>query len=567
VGSTSTQISSPESAGSHASQATRLVRLAATSSELFQTPEGEAFAAIETNPWRECWAVRSQGFRAWLAQLFYNQEGKVPSGSALADALTVLDGKAKFEGPVRPVSVRVAQGDDDGALYVDLGNDTWEAVRISDEGWNLVPVPPVYFRRTSTTGTLPRPESGRSLEELRGTINAQSDDDFQRIVAWLVGALRPRGPYPVLAIISEQGSGKSVAGRCLRSLVDPSSLPLRGAPREERDLAIAGRGNHVLGFDNVSYVPAWLSDALCRIATGEGWATRRLYTDAEEEVFAFARPIILTGIDDYISSADLLDRSLLASLAAITPNRRRREEELLAEFDAMRPGLVGALFDAVSAALRDVDSVRLQPPRMADFVIWVVAAEERLPWKKGAFMNSLSANAASANEVVMEASPIGELVRTLAAARDPEAWQGTASALLKDLGDHVDDATKRKKGWPSTPRALSGQLRRLAPTLRAVGVEVQFDREPTAKRRRMIVIRAANGSPDGETEKTLDGMDANEPTVDAGRGAMTESAMDGMDGGQGGVDAIDETETESEVDGMDGVDGSNPSLAWEEVVA
>jgi putative DNA primase/helicase len=51
---------------------------------------------------------------------------------------------------------------------------------------------------------------------------------------------------------------------------------LRALPRSERDLAIATGNAWVLAFDNLSGIRDWLSDALCRLATGGGFATRQL---------------------------------------------------------------------------------------------------------------------------------------------------------------------------------------------------------------------------------------------------------------------------------------------------
>jgi hypothetical protein len=169
----------------------------------------------------------------------------------------------------------------------------------------------------------------------------------------------------------------------LRSIVDPSAVPLRGMPRDERDLVIAARANHVIALDNVSHLPQWLSDAFCRMATGGGWSTRRLYTDADEEIFSQSRPVLITGIDDFITNGDLLDRAMLVNLPTISPQERRQETDLERQFTAMQPRILGVLLDAVSAALRNLEQIHLSSlPRMADFAAWIVAAESALGWPK-----------------------------------------------------------------------------------------------------------------------------------------------------------------------------------------
>jgi len=118
--------------------------------------------------------------------------------------------------------------------------------------------------------------NGRLGQESSPFLNLKSDNDFVLVVAWLVAPLRNSGPYPVLALSGEQGSAKSTLTAILRELLDPNTAPLRALPREDRDLFIAATNGHVLAFDNVSGLPAWLSDTLCRLATGGGFAVRQL---------------------------------------------------------------------------------------------------------------------------------------------------------------------------------------------------------------------------------------------------------------------------------------------------
>jgi hypothetical protein len=178
---------------------------------------------------------------------------------------------------------------------------------------------------------LPTPERGGSVEKLRSFLNVQSDDDLVLVVAWVLACLRDRGPYPVLAVAGEQGLAKSTFMAILRALLDPNTAPLRALPREDRDLFIAASNGHVLAFDNVSGLPTWISDTLCRLATGGGFAVRQL-----EVLFDAARPVILNGIGDVVTRPDLADRSIFLTPEPIPEERRRPEQELLAAFEAER---------------------------------------------------------------------------------------------------------------------------------------------------------------------------------------------------------------------------------------
>src|SRR5262249_50551779 len=91
---------------------------------------------------------------------------------------------------------------------------------------------------------------------------------------------------------------------------------------EDRDLFIAASNSWIVGYDNVSRIPSWLSDALCRLATGGGFSTRKLYTDDEEQLFNAQRPVSLNGIEDFVNRPDLADRTIFLTLDPIPEDRR-----------------------------------------------------------------------------------------------------------------------------------------------------------------------------------------------------------------------------------------------------
>jgi hypothetical protein len=177
---------------------------------------------------------------------------------------------------------------------------------------------------------------------LNSFLNLASRNDFVLIVAWLLAALRSRGPYRVLAISGEQGSAKTVVSKLLKALIDPNAAPVRALSREERELMIAANNGYLLAFDNLSGLPHWLSDALCRLATGGSFAVRQLYTDDDEVLFEAARPILLNGIEEVVSRPDLGDRAIFLTLAPIGEAHRRPESELWREFELARPRILGA---------------------------------------------------------------------------------------------------------------------------------------------------------------------------------------------------------------------------------
>lgn len=480
---------SGNASGRGPTQADILIDLAQTA-ELFHTPDSTGYADLDINGHRETWPIRARGFRSWLARRFFEATQGAPSSEALQSALNVIEAKAQFDGPERMVHLRV--GGQDEKLYLDLCDETWRAVEIDTEGWRVLDNPPIRFRRAAGMQPLAMPVKGGSVKTLRSFLNVQSDADFVLVVAWALAVLRNRSPYPVIVLSGEQGSAKSTFSSILRSLLDPNTAPLRALPREDRDLFIAANNSHVLAFDNVSGLPAWISDTLCRLATGGGFAVRQLYSDQDEVLFEAARPVILNGIEEIVTRPDLADRSVFLTLEPIPEEKRRPEAELWAAFEAERPRLLGVLLDAMVQGIKRLPATHLEKlPRMADFALWASACETAL-WPAGTFWSAYCTNRSEAAQSVLEADSIALLVRELVDQRT--VWTGTCADLLEELSSLLGDVTARPKGWPDSPRKLSGRLRRAAGPLRTMGVEIEFDRDRSRTRSRIVTITSSNQS-------------------------------------------------------------------------
>jgi hypothetical protein len=364
---------------------------------------------------------------------------------------------------------------------------------VDRNGWRVIESRhcPVRFRRPHGTQELPIPESGSRIDQLRSFLNIASDDDFRLVVGFLLSCYRERGPFPILAIHGEQGSCKTTTARVLRELIDPNAAPVRSEPREPRDMLIAANNGWVIALDNLSNLPTWLSESLCRLSTGGGFSTRTLYENDEETIFQVQRPALLTGIEEVTTRSDLLDRAIVLYLPRVEDDRRLTEEEFYNQFYEARPQLIGALLDGVSCALRRIENVTLgRIPRMADFAKWVTAAEPAFGWEEGSFMRAYAENRGAANELTLEASPVATAIQKIS------DFRGGATELLNSLNSAVDDRTRSLKSWPGTGRALSGTLRRLAPNLAVIGIKIDFDRPPRKTRgKRLITISGCASAP------------------------------------------------------------------------
>ncbi|MBP3954434.1 DUF3854 domain-containing protein [Gemmata sp. G18] len=426
--------------------------------ELWHDPTRSAFASAGPHSH----AVRSKGFRHLLVHTYRARTGKVPNAEALSAALAGIEAAALFDGPERAAHVRLAGHA--GRAYLHLANDTGTVIEIDGDGWRACPDPPVRFRKPAGMLPLPDPEPGGALDRLREFLNVPDASGFALVLAWLTGCFRPDGPFPALVLLGEQGSAKTTTGRVVKRLIDPSAAPVRSEPKEARDLMIHARNAWVLGFDNLSGLPGWLSDALCRLATGGGFSTRELYTNDDETIFDAKRPLVVNGIEDFITRADLLERSVLLRHPPIPEDKRRPESEFWAAFEAAHPKLLGALLDRVSAGLRELPRVKLDRlPRMADFALFAVACE-RGTGEPDRFLGAYADNQAGAHEQALDASPLPGALVALMDGRT--SWEGTPAELFADLSRFAPVPVP--KDWPKKPNVMTNKLRRLAPNLRKV---------------------------------------------------------------------------------------------------
>jgi len=452
--------------------------------ELFHDRDNEPYAAVRVNGATHVLGVTTDPFRRWLARESYRARGRGASSQALDDLVQTLAAEAQFDGAERPVFTRV--GEVDGAAYIDLGGDDWSVVKIEAGTWSIETDAGIMFRRPATAQALPTPVRGGSIDLLWKYVNAD-EEDRPLILVWLLSALAPRGPYPLLSIQGEQGTAKSSAARFLKRLTDPSKAPLRSMPSNEVALANAASHAHVLAFDNLSHLSSDMSDALCRLSTGGGITRRKLYTDNDEVLLDSQLPVILTSINDVITRPDLADRTYHVRLSYIEPADRRSELDLDAEFERDAPYIFGALLDAFAEARDLVHAVRLaQPPRLADAARLAVAAEGALGLAPGTMEQALASNAIDLDLVQLEFFAFAGALEALSESQD---WDLTATELLAQLELAATQDEREDSTWPRNTKALAQQLDRIVPVLRRRHIEVSRYQTPGSNSRRLIRIR------------------------------------------------------------------------------
>lgn len=457
--------------------AERLVKLALAEYRLGVTQEGDAFAVANDGPSLALMLRGSRdSLRGHLLRRYRTEYGRPPGATAVSDCLAQLEAEAAI---LEPEAVHQRVGEtEDGRIVIDLGDASGRSVIVGPKGWQVSDKSDLLFKRTRLTSPMPVPQRGASISELREFLNV-TDESWPLALGWLVASLIPGIAHPILSLGGEQGVGKSTAAYILVQLFDPSPVPLRTRPRDERQWVISAAGSWGVAVDNISTIPEWWSDALCKASTGAGWIDRKLFSDLDLAIVAFRRVMILTSIDAGALRGDLADRLVILDLDGITPAKRQSEKKLLRRYEAAKPRLLGALLDLLVKVLAELPRLELtEMHRMADYsrvlaALDTVTGLACLP----TFLGQRSKIAAQ----VIAGDSVGSAIRDFMTRQG--AWTGTATTLLQLLSQE-----RQPKDWPRTPNALSGRLVRLAPALREIGIGVDRDRAAGGNRDRAIYL-------------------------------------------------------------------------------
>jgi len=441
--------------------------------EFWRDKRNVAYASFPFRGRLEHGKVRDGLFRTYLANLYYAATGGALSVQAEEEVLRTVAARAVATGECHSPYRRVAFCGNE--IHVDLCDDKGHAVRIGRDGWSVLTDSPVKFLRYEGSLPLPLPDEDNepSIDVLRAYCNTETDQDFMMAVAWIMGAFSPKGPYPILAVSGEMGSGKSYFTEMIASIVDPGSGKRTSAPKDERDLIIMAQHQHTMLFDNLSGIARSMSDNLCRLSTGGAIASRKLHSDDAMILLEAQRPVVINGIPDLSKQGDLADRSIPLQLKTLEGAGRVTEEELNIRLQADLPEILAALFTGISAGLRNRDAVKLEnPPRMADFAQWVEACAPGLGWEPGEFLEAYRENRESAYAISFESDAVAPSLKDWMDLEHPDGWKGKPANLYSLLCAFVTETKKKEPGWPKSPAGIGAAMKRIAPIMRKNGYDI-----------------------------------------------------------------------------------------------
>jgi hypothetical protein len=432
-----------------------LDRLLAAGAEFFHSPDDKAWIRLDE---RVHYIDERKGCRA--VEAWSARSGLTLIGSTRSDLKDLMVARA-HTGPKITVHFRQADGSDptkpEAILNLMDGDGT--GVHVDASGWRVGPLSsmPATMADRAKAQPLPAPVSANDgvsyldrlsrhipLEPVRAPNDPNDIGTQQRaaLMAFTCSQISRPGPVPHLQPTGPNGSGKTTAGRRLKSLTDPDGVDVvTSLPSDEPALYAIAEQQSALVVDNVSSVRNDLSDVLAALSTGAGHQRRELYTDGGRAVFRAKTSLILTTIrEDLMQRPDLAQRTLPLHTPALDPKHRRPEKELDREWEADRPYLLAGLLDTVARGFARLEAVQfavdtgLLPvlPRLADAALLAEAAAQGSGWQPGLCLNAIHALQRGEADRQLEDSPYAYRVRALLD-REGGSWSGTVAQLMEIL--------------------------------------------------------------------------------------------------------------------------------------
>ena len=430
----------------------------------------ECFISIRLKDHTEIWPIDSHKLKDWLLYEYFQSFDEIASKSALNDALGVIQGKAKFQSPSIITHNRCAKSGDN--YYVDLAVQNSQAIEISLEEWKIVKKSNVCFIKSSGIRPLPIPKRNGKLEDIKKFINVPDNDDFLLVIAFLLESLRPETSYPILLIDGEQGCAKSTTQKYIKSIIDPSSMSLRVAPKSIQDIFVAAKNDHIISYNNLSDLTREEQDAFCCISTGGTYSKRKLFSDMDECSTEIKKPVILNGIGAIASAPDFYERCILLNLPRINSKSRKSELQLDKEFREAHPMLLGAIIDLFTKAISIVPQIKLtDSPRMMDFAILGTAMCTALGYNHNKFVDIYFKNQIKGNLFSIDSNPAATGIIKMLDTIPAKSISCTFSQLLEKLKPYYTESSF----YPKSPKALASSIKRIAPALRRIDIKVDLD--------------------------------------------------------------------------------------------
>jgi hypothetical protein len=476
----------------------------------FRDQYGRSFAKIKVGDHTELMDLDKKRFKLFLRQLFYQTTRKVIYSDALKNAIDQLQARAQFEGATIELKLRVAWIETGKSIAYDMTDSHWRQIIIDSDGWKLANsdvTGQLFDRYNQTSQVIPMRDYPKSIfDDFLDLMKIDRPNHRLLTKVWIVHQFIPDIAKIMNFLYGEKGAAKSTFSKYEKRLIDPDILELLTIPKDKSEFIQQLSHNYLLVYDNIQHVPYWFPDELARAVTGAGNSKRGLYTNDDDFIARYRRSFIINGINPELNQPDVLDRSILCECARLSPENRREEETVEAEFEEMRPYLLGCILDIVVKALNIKPTLKLPTlPRMASAGTWGEAIARAMGYKPLDFIGVYYENIGEQNVEVLESTLVGQALLAYVNEHFTEQWKeewnmtcGRCGRQRHNTTDFHNELTSfakeigidiKNKAWPKKANKLSGQLRKIASNLReGYDIDVKIYHEPIFEGKKNVSV-------------------------------------------------------------------------------
>ena len=515
-----------------------LIKLALANSTLFKDEFNSPHALVKIKDYYDVLSLEGTKFKRYLSKLYYdsedggnNKKNKIAGTEVLNSVVHHLQADAEFSGKTIPLHLRTAWANSDtkDAIYYDMSDEKRRCIKVTKDGWKIVDNQiEVLFKRYNHLTPQVEPTispqlvdddtdgiDSKMFEVFTNLFNVKNKDDKDNTLlllkCYIISLFIPDIPKPVLVLHGEQGGAKSTFQELIKMLVDPSTTQTFTFPRDSNEFIQQLSHNYIVYYDNVSVIPDWVSDFLCRAVTGSSFSKRALWTNDEDFYYNFKRNLGINGIDLAATKADLLDRSILMETDRIDKADRIKLQKIWDKFNKIKPQVLGYIFDILAKVLQYKEQHgEIDFPgglnRMADWEEYAEIISRCMGNTEGEFQRVYADNIGIQVDEAIASSPLSMAVIELMTGKTT-TWTGTPTELFETLNEIAETTlkinTSKIKVWPKSTSYLSRRLNSIRTNLREKGIDIKIGDKGSQDKRLVTISKVPSvASVPSKTDKS-----------------------------------------------------------------
>lgn len=472
-----------------------MVELAEEIGDYFMSDTKQVFANVHVGEGKvSTMNITSREFKLFMRRKMKEElQIKIISNEMWKSLVDYLEVVASTNKEIRTIYNRIGQDEDN--LYYDLGDESYQSVKITPEGYEIINTPPSIFQRTDLDKPQIYPIESHDFDywgTLSKFFNLRTEEELQLLGIWLICSFISGISKPLLLFSGAFASGKSTACSILQDIISPVIVRRSSFPRRVDDLVVRLTNACLCSFDNCDKISTEASNMMCQSITEGSYEKRKLYTDREVVALPLKSMIIMNSCESILEKPDILSRTLQFNLQQISADNLRGDISITQEFQTYKPYILDFIFNAIALSMSQPDEDIHYVVRLADWQkVATKVAKVTLDVDSSYVEYLLTMNKNDINTTLIESNPVAVLILKFMERR--QTWRGSVTELYNEL-DHLafeEDIERNNRLYPRNPSSLSMRLNSLAGTLAQVGIT--FFIRPVGAYKEIQLKRAKKG--------------------------------------------------------------------------